>query len=388
MRSIDRREYSGMPAATTLKTGLGSAAIAAAGAAAAAGGTGLWPGAAALALSGAGVWSWLAYCRRRAARRCDACAAQAKAAPPSNLHQRFESMSRRFQELLQEYGEQERSLLRQRNQLAGAVRKRTAELVQANRRLEKLDRVKDEFVSLLAHELRTPLTSVWSYVELLLSYGDEIEAAQRREFLEIARGQVLRVTRLVNELLDLSRLRSGKFQLQPAAQCVAEVMREVVASLREVAAKDRHELVIAPLEEGLAVFCDRDRLLQILVNLVGNAIKYSPGGSRVTLHAAADGAGRTLLTVSDNGPGIPHEERELVFEPFYRTRCAEPTKVEGTGLGLYLSRELARQMRGDLHVADTDSGGAELVLALPAAAGGGPDRAPVAAHAAAGEGRS
>ncbi|MBI4880711.1 MAG: HAMP domain-containing histidine kinase [Planctomycetes bacterium] len=365
-----------------MRTGLGSALIAAAGTALAAGGAGLWPAAAALALSGGGLCAWFSHCARRAARKCAACAEEHKEKPPSDLHQRFESMSRRFQELLQEYGEQERSLLRQRNQLAGAVRKRTAELVQANRRLEKLDRVKDEFVSLLAHELRTPLTSVWSYVELLLSYGDEIEAAERREFLEITRGQVLRVTRLVNELLDLSRLRSGKFHLQPAAHCVAEVMREVVASLREVAAKDRHELVIAPLEEGLEVFCDRDRLLQILVNLAGNAVKYSPGGSRVTLRAAPGGA-TTVITVCDDGPGIPPDERELVFEPFYRARSPRTASVEGTGLGLYLSRELARQMRGDLRVADTEHTGAELILSLPAAAHGAPGQPLASAHAAA-----
>ncbi|MFH0946521.1 MAG: HAMP domain-containing sensor histidine kinase [Planctomycetota bacterium] len=271
----------------------------------------------------------------------------------------------RFYRLMADYEKQQQLLDQQRHELTGSIRRRTAKLVLANRTLEKQDRLKDEFVSLLAHELRTPLTSVRSYVELLLNYEGDLSQEERHEFLGICRSQVRRVTRLTNELLDMSRLRSGKFQFEPSDNNISETAQEVVRGLRGVADGARQTLQVRDLNGSLPVHCDHDRLVQILNNLVGNALKYSPEGSHVTISLLETDDDRVEVDVSDNGPGIAENERELVFEPFYRTRSVGQSNVEGTGLGLYLSRQLARQMGGELRSRPSPSGGASFVLTLP-----------------------
>lgn len=279
---------------------------------------------------------------------------------------RVEQLMARFQQVLSEFEQGRDDLEGSRKELAGSTRRRTADLLRRNRELKKLDQLKDEFVSLLAHELRTPLTSVRSYVELLIGYGDRIDGAESQEFLCIVRSQVQRISRLVNELLDLSRLRAGRFQFELAECRVDAVVNEAVDSLRKVAENERHLIQVLGLDDEVVAFCDRERLTQILTNLLGNALKYSPDGSLVRVEALATDGNQVTLAVDDSGPGIPEAERELVFEPFYRTRSLGQSNVEGTGLGLYLSRELARQMDGDLLLEHSMEGGARFLLTLPA----------------------
>lgn len=322
-----------------------------------------WPArASVVALGGAALAALVVHLRRPPAAR----EFRMSGTPPhSAIDDRAAEISARFSQLLHDYLAQREKAERLAHELNTVVARRTAELVQANRRLEKLDRLKDEFVSLLAHELRTPLTSVRSYVELLDAYGDEIPVSERREFLDIIKTQVLRLNRLINELLDLSRLRSGKFTIELSKYHVGPMLEEVVESFRSVAERSHHSIELHEVDPELTMVGDRDRVVQILTNLVGNALKYSPEGSLVALDASLDTRQNILLAVSDNGHGIPLEERELVFEPFYRTRSVGQSSIEGTGLGLYLSRGLARQMEGDLSVTEAGSGGARFVLELP-----------------------
>ena len=280
-------------------------------------------------------------------------------------NEEIRNLMSRFYRLMADYEEQQKLLDQQRLDLTGSVRRRTAQLVLEKRTLEKQDRLKDEFVSLLAHELRTPLTSVRSYVELLLNYDGDLADGERTEFLGICRSQVRRVSRLINELLDVSRLRSGKFELEARENPLSETVQDVVKSLQSLADLSEQTLQVRGSDAGLIAHCDHDRLVQILTNLVGNALKYSPRGSHVVISLATRARSLVEIRVSDNGPGIENNERELVFEPFYRTRSVGQSNVEGTGLGLYLSRQLARQMGGDLDVEESRAGGACFLLTLP-----------------------
>jgi len=345
----------------TVWTGLGAALFAGAGAATAAVSSAPAARLSAALFAALGLAAWLCLrSRREQVARC-----QAEARVQTQNHE-FRSLMSRFYRLMADYEEQQKILDQQRQELTGTVRRRTARLVLEKRTLEKQDRLKDEFVSLLAHELRTPLTSMRSYLELLLNYDADLPPVERQEFLGICRSQVQRVTRLVNELLDVSRLRSGKFDFEACDLPLCDLLQDVVRIVQRQAELGGQTIEVQGAEEGLFAHCDRDRLIQILTNLLGNALKYSPRGSHVVVGLGRVDEARVRIQVSDNGPGIDDNERELVFEPFYRTRSVGQSNVEGTGLGLYLSRQLARQMGGDLGVERSPEGGANFVLTLPA----------------------
>ena len=348
------------PGRTVTATGFGAALIAAAAVAvsflAAPGYLSILP----IILGCAALTAWLML-RTREARTSYGLAQQKVEKQNAEIRE----LMTRFYRLMADYEEQQQLLDHQHHELTGSIRRHTAKLVLENRTLEKQDRLKDEFVSLLAHELRTPLTSVRSYVELLLNYEADLSQEERHEFLGICRSQVRRVTRLTNELLDVSRLRSGKFQFEPADNNVSEIVQEVARGLRGVADGAQQTIQVRDMNGALPVHCDHDRLVQILHNLVGNALKYSPEGAHILISLLENDQEQVEIDVSDNGPGIPENERELVFEPFYRTRSVGQSNVEGTGLGLYLSRQLSRQMGGDLQNRTSPTGGASFVLTLP-----------------------
>lgn len=274
----------------------------------------------------------------------------------------------RFQTLLLEYEEQRERAEAQRAELNGTVRERTAELMAANRKLERIDQMKDEFVSLLAHELRTPLTSVRTYVELLLEYEEQgVDGSERREFLEIVRDQTRRVSRLILEILDVSRLRAGRFELTIGDHDVVRAVEEAIEGDAEDG-DERHpskpRVVLRAPSEALSVRCDRARVIQVLRTLLGNAVDHAKGAAPVEVEFATDGD-RVTVAVEDHGEGVPPAERESIFEPFHRTRRDGHSTDSGTGLGIFLGRELARKMGGDLWVEDAPGGGARFVLALP-----------------------
>jgi signal transduction histidine kinase len=233
-------------------------------------------------------------------------------------------------------------------------------LAYQNEQLLELDTLKDEFVSSVSHELRTPLTSISGYVELMLE--DEHDE-QRRNYLEIVDRNAGRLLGLVSDLLFSARLQGGRLELERTEVDLHRLVLQSIESARPRAEAAGVELKVAadsvPPISGEAV-----RLAQLLDNLVSNAIKFTPGGGSVrVVLSARDGLVR--FEVSDTGIGIPQPDRERLFERFFRSQSALERQIQGTGLGLYISKAIVEAHGGRIGV-DSEAGeGTTFVVELP-----------------------
>lgn len=231
--------------------------------------------------------------------------------------------------------------------------------------LRRLEQVRTEFMANVSHELRTPLTAIQGYLETLLAGALE-DPAHARPFLEIVARHTARLRRLLDDLTDLSNLELGRVVLRVEPVPVAEVVESVLGIIRPRAQEVRVSLD-ARVEPGVPpVRADRDRLAQILVNLVDNAIKFTPPGGRVTVRARAED-GRVELAVVDTGIGIPPEDLPRVTERFYRVDRARSRELGGTGLGLAIVKHLVSALGGTLEIASTPGQGTTVRVTLAAA---------------------
>jgi signal transduction histidine kinase len=231
-----------------------------------------------------------------------------------------------------------------------------------NQKLVELDNLKDEFVSSVSHELRTPLTSISGYVEVLLEGEDDEE---RRDYLSIVDRNAQRLLGLVSDLLFAARLQSGRLELERTAVDLAEVVAHSVASARPRAEAAAVEITVygSPVPE---VIGQADRLAQLMDNLVSNAIKFTPPGGRIDVRLATLD-GHVRLEVSDTGFGIPEPEREKLFERFFRSQTALERQIQGTGLGLYISKAIVEAHGGRIGVQSAEGRGTTFVVELPIA---------------------
>ena len=237
---------------------------------------------------------------------------------------------------------------------------------------ERASKAKSEFLAMMSHELRTPLNAIGGYAELLLMGLRGPLTDSQREDLERVRRSQRHLLGVINDLLNFARLESGRLEYDlapvPIAPLVAEVTPMVEPQLR---AKN---IILAVLDTGsrLSVMADREKLSQILLNLLSNSGKFTPPGGRISINAErspADGdkPPLVLITVSDTGVGISAEKLETIFEPFVQVRSDPTAAREGTGLGLAISRDLARGMGGEL-IAESEVGrGSVFTISLPAA---------------------
>lgn len=227
-----------------------------------------------------------------------------------------------------------------------------------------LDLMKSEFVSTASHELRTPLTSVHAALQLALSGSGDRLADEDRELLEISLANTERLVRLVNDLLDLSKLEAGRMPFAVSTLWVAPLL-EAAARGVHVLASSREARIVADLPDGqLAMAADHDQILRVLTNLLSNALKYSPAGSTVRLAARAlpDGV---EVAVEDEGPGIPSEQVDRLFRPFSRLGLHERQTSGGTGLGLAISRAIIEQHGGRIWWERGASRGSRFVFVVP-----------------------
>ena len=251
-----------------------------------------------------------------------------------------------------------------------ALEAASAELRAANALLKELDRMKDDFMSSVTHELRTPLTSIRSFSEILLD-DPRLHLAERQRFLAIIVKETERLTRLINQMLDLAKIESGNAEWQTAELDVRDVVREAVEATGQLFRERGVELVVAPAPPVPPVLADRDRLMQVLINLLSNAVKFCrPGEGRVEIRlAAADGFLR--VDVQDNGPGIRPADHHTIFERFRQVGDARTGKPEGSGLGLPISRRIIEHFGGRLWVESEPGRGATFSFVLPVATAAG-----------------
>ena len=249
--------------------------------------------------------------------------------------------------------------------LLGRALRREDELRAALTQLRELDRMKDEFISLVSHELRTPLTSIIGFLELLADPGTSTLTAQQREFTAVMRRNADRLLRLAGDVLLLSRLESGELAMQPGDADLAAIARRGVGAIRPDAERKQIMLTIAAGEVP-HVRGDEDRLAQLLGNLLTNALKFTPAHGRVSVSVTGED-GNVILTVADTGIGLSAEDREHIFERFYRAPGTGRRAIQGTGLGLTICETIARAHGGAITVDSEPGHGATFRVRLPAA---------------------
>ncbi len=241
--------------------------------------------------------------------------------------------------------------------------------------LEQLDKLKTQFLSMASHELRTPLTAVSGFMQIArrrmgrLGGATDIpnswrEEAQRAdETLEMANRQAKKLARLIDELLDVSRLQQGRVEMRLAEIELAEVVREVGERMKLLS--KGHEIE-TKIDGAAPIVADRDRIEQVLENLVGNAIKYSPETGRIEMSLHQSGA-NAIVSVRDEGIGIAPAEVEKIFGLFYRSPDPRADHVGGLGLGLYISREIVSRHHGRLWAERNPDAGTTFHVTLPLA---------------------
>jgi len=244
----------------------------------------------------------------------------------------------------------------------------------ARREAERANRAKSEFLSRMSHDLRTPLNAVLGFAQLLDM--DNLTADQRESVTQILEAG-RHLLNLMNEVLDISRIESGNLSLSSEPVSVPEIVDQMVKLMRPLGAPRHIDVQALPsAERDLYVRADRQRLNQILLNLMSNAIKYNRDGGRVTVSCEDAGEGRLRLSVTDTGAGIRPEKLALLFTPFERLG-ADQTGIEGTGLGLALSRGLAEAMGGTLGVSSVFEHGSTFWVELAAVSPGTVDTTPL-----------
>jgi signal transduction histidine kinase len=237
-------------------------------------------------------------------------------------------------------------------QLAGA-------LAHMQSQLQELERARRRFIAIASHELRTPIFSLGGFLELI--QDEDLDEETRRQFVGQVREQVARLGKLATGLLDLSRLEAGSVELHPTPTDLGVLARAVASEFGPALSAHSSDLALKLPDEPLRAICDPDRVAQLLRILIDNAITHTPKGTAVTVgvEPADEDASAVRLSVIDNGPGIPPDAGERIFEPFYSA-----DGVQGAGLGLAIARELAERLRGSLD-ASAEHGTTVFALTLP-----------------------
>lgn len=256
-----------------------------------------------------------------------------------------------------------RAYSRELEQKSRALEAATSDLRAANARLQELDRLKDDFMSSVTHELRTPLASIRAFSEILHDDPD-IEIGERKRFLGILVSETERLSRLVNQVLDLAKLESGHADWRIEQVRLQAVIEQAVAATSQLLTDRGARVTLDLWARPAVVWADRDRLVQVMLNLLSNAAKFAPpGNGRVEVRLTPT-AGTWRVCVSDNGPGIPPSDLELVFEKF-RQAASGGEKPIGTGLGLPICRQIVETFGGRIWAEGGRQIGATLCFELP-----------------------
>lgn len=239
----------------------------------------------------------------------------------------------------------------------------TAELQAANRRLTELDHLKDEFVSTVTHELRTPLTSIRAFSEILHD-NDDLDVEQRQKFIEIIVKESERLTRLINQVLDLAKLEPGEMEWNRQHVHLNDVIAEAVGSMSQLFQEKSVSLEKKLPHTSLFIMADRDRIIQVVLNLLSNAVKFCPSGEGRVAVVLSRRQAKARVEVIDNGPGIHKSEQQRVFEKFHQLREQGGKKPDGSGLGLAICHNIIKHHGGEIWVESEQGKGATFIFEL------------------------
>lgn len=256
-----------------------------------------------------------------------------------------------------------RAYSRELEDKSDSLERASAELRAANEQLKSLDRLKDDFMSSVTHELRTPLTSIRAIAEILRD-DPRCELEQRRHFIDIVVHETERLTRLVNQVLDMAKIESGHGEWRPAEIDLLDLVHSSLQTTAELFRERGIALHTDLPETPVRLWADPDRLTQVMLNLLSNAAKFTPQpGGRVDVSLRAEDDGVTVQ-VRDNGPGVPPEQQALIFEKF-RQGGDDAHRPQGTGLGLPISRRIIEHFGGRLWLQSQGTAGAAFCFYLP-----------------------
>ena len=230
----------------------------------------------------------------------------------------------------------------------------------------KTEERRKEFVANVSHELRTPLTNVRSYAETIREAGDELSRETENDFLDVVISETDRMTNIVRDLLTLSRLDSGRSEMNMARFPFGAAIDAVLRSIELEAHRHQHELTRSYPDSLPIIIGDRGRLEQVMLNVLGNAVKYTPDGGHIHVTAGESSTGdKVWMEVADDGIGIPEADRSRIFERFYRVDKARSRESGGTGLGLSIATEIVQRHNGTLSLVDREGPGTTVRLELP-----------------------
>ena len=279
------------------------------------------------------------------------------------------ALARGFNEMLSTIQDRDRSLEAHRRELERTIsdlENSTEELREANRKLKELDKLKSDFIAVASHELRTPVTSIKAYVELLLAKPN-LTPEKKNRILNIIDAESDRLARLINDLLDLSMIESGIIAWRFTDVSLDDVIRDSLAGIMPLA-ENKAMRMESSIEPGLPPLRgDRDRLVQVVTNLLTNAVKFTPPNGLVHVSARREAGPPPRITVSvtDTGTGIPEEDLKIIFDKFQRSGDHLTSAVEGTGLGLAIAREIVEFHGGTIWAESSRGKGSTFSFTLP-----------------------
>lgn len=246
------------------------------------------------------------------------------------------------------------------------VTEATRELKKTNKKLIALDEAKDEFISMASHQLRTPLTSIKGYLSMLLE-GDlgKVTTAQEKA-LQDAFGSSQRMVYLIADFLNVSRIKTGKFVIEPKEVNLSQLVTEEVTQLREIAATRDLTLIYEPPDAFPVVMLDDNKIRQVIMNMVDNAIYYTPAGGKITIQLYVSGED-LVFKVIDTGLGVPKREQHKLFTKFYRAGNAKKARPDGTGLGLFMAQKVIVAQGGSIIFESTEGKGSTFGFRFPLA---------------------
>ena len=231
-----------------------------------------------------------------------------------------------------------------------------------NQKLQELDRKKSEFVSIVSHDLRTPLTSIMGFADTIVNRKLKLTAEQKEKYIGYIQDESRRLGRLISDYLDLSHIEDGKFELNAARTNISHLIEKVAEIFM---ANPKETRVAAKFSANLPeVKLDQDRIRQVLQNLIGTAIKYSPAKSSILVEAKKN-SHDIIVSVADEGPGIPDSEKKKVFQRFYRGNFEVSKSEPGTGLGLTIAKGIVEKHGGKIWVESTSGKGSTFYFTLP-----------------------